>query len=77
MQLQVSAITFKCNSLKRIPVELTGILNLSLKSRVITESCQRLRVHCVSYSVFQWADEKLHGKVTVPNIVDFCFIEQN
>lgn len=65
MQLQVSAITFKCNSLKRIPVELTGTLNLWLKSRVITESCQRLRVHCVSYSVFQWADEKLHGKVTV------------
>lgn len=44
MQLQVTAITFKCNSLKRIPVELTGKLNFSLKSKVITENCQRLSV---------------------------------
>lgn len=68
MQLQVSAIISKCNSLKRIPVELTGKLNFSLKSKVITESCQRLRVHCVSYSVFQWAAEKLHGKVTASKL---------
>lgn len=58
MQLRISAITFKCNSLKRISVQLTDTFKFSLKSGVITDICQRLRALC---TVMQAAEE-LQGK---------------
>lgn len=42
MRLHISAITFKCNSFKRISVQLTDTFKFSLKSGVITDICQRL-----------------------------------
>lgn len=61
MQLHISAITFKCNSLKRILVQLTDKSNFPLKSSVITEICQTLSALSVLQRV---PAEKLQGKVT-------------
>lgn len=77
MQLQVTAITFKCASLKRIPVQSTGKLDFSFKSSVITETRQRLSVSCLSYNVFLQAAEKLQEKVTASTHLTPASVEPN
>lgn len=75
MQLRVTAITFKCASLKRIPVQSTGKLDFSFKNSVITETHQRLRVSCLSYSVFlkNWSCWKTTRKSYSFHTSDSCF----
>lgn len=64
MRLHISAITFKCNSFKRISVQLADTFKFSLKSGVITDICQRLR----ALRTVSQAAEELPGKATAAQL---------